>query len=85
MVALIGGEETVKAHRVINAAVWRIEWFARGLVDDTDKDSWHRAEEEYVAAINTFHERARRDIGVPGKYVNREARPEPPQRQADAR
>jgi hypothetical protein len=34
MVALLGSGETVSALGELNRAVWRMEWFARGLLDD---------------------------------------------------
>jgi hypothetical protein len=71
LVLLVGSEEVIKALHVLNKAVWKIEWFARGLIDNTDADAWKQATSEYATAINSFQECARRDVRVPGSYIPR--------------
>jgi|SRR5580704_2048248 hypothetical protein len=70
-VLLVGNEEVISALRALNQAVWKIEWFARGLIDNADADAWRQASSEYASAINSFQECARRDVHVPGSYVPR--------------
>lgn len=76
-VNLIGGEDVVKAGWELNRAVWRLEWFARGFLDDTDQDGWFDAFRNYYAAINRFHECARLDLGVGGEFMPRSGEPSP--------
>jgi hypothetical protein len=70
-VLLVGSEEVINALRALNQAVWRIEWFARGLIENADADAWRKASSEYHTAIDNFQECARRDLRVPGSYVPR--------------
>jgi hypothetical protein len=76
-VSLIGGKDVVDAGRALNRAVWRLEWFARGFLDDSDGEGWDEAFRNYLAAINKFHESARLDLGVSGEVAPREAEPSP--------
>lgn len=76
-VNLIGGKDVVKAGRDLNRAVWRLEWFARGFLDDTDQEGWLEAFRNYYAAINRFHECARLDLGVGDEFPRRSAEPSP--------
>lgn len=68
-VLLVGSEDVIGALRALNQAIWKIEWFARGLIENADADVWLQASGEYHAAINSFQECARRDLRVPGIYV----------------
>jgi hypothetical protein len=70
-VLLVAGKEVIDTLRALNRAVWRIEWFARGLIENADADAWRQASDEYHAAIDNFQECARRDLRVPGSYVPR--------------
>lgn len=76
MVALLGSEETISALSDLNRAVWRLEWFARGLRDE-NREGWEEDMRAYKQAINVFHECARRDLDVPGAYLPREPGPSP--------
>lgn len=69
--ARVADRELVEAARALNRAVWRLEWFARGLLDDTDVDGWHIAVGDYFHAMNRFHERARDELGVHGGFSPR--------------
>ena len=71
-VLLVGSEEVINALRALNQAVWRIEWFARGLIENVNADTWGQASNEYRTAIDSFQECARRDLHVPGSYVPRD-------------
>ncbi|BEL05638.1 hypothetical protein Q0Z83_038290 [Actinoplanes sichuanensis] len=75
--ALMGDRELVEAARALNRALWRLEWFARGLLDDTDVDGWHVAKDDYYQAVNDFHELARRELGVTGVFAPRAAEGSP--------
>lgn len=75
--ALIADRNLVEAARALNRAVWRLEWFARGLLDDTDLEGWRIAVRDYFHAINLFHEHARHELGVMGKASSREGEGSP--------
>jgi hypothetical protein len=78
--ALLAGRDLVEAAWALNRAVWRLEWFARGLLDDTDVEGWHIAVCDYFHAINLFHESARQELGVTGEFSPREAEGSPRER-----
>jgi hypothetical protein len=71
LVILVGSEAVVNALRALNEAVWKIEWFARDLVDNADGAAWQQASVDYAEAINAFQEAARRDVRTPGGHVPR--------------
>jgi hypothetical protein len=71
MVALTGSSEALEAAQNLNRALWRLDWFARGRLDDSDRAGWRDAMRLYMVAIDTFHEAARKDMGVPGTYARR--------------
>ncbi|MDI6100567.1 hypothetical protein QLQ12_18310 [Actinoplanes sp. NEAU-A12] len=75
--ALIADRELVEAARALNRAVWRLEWFARGLLDDEDADGWHLATRDYYQAMNLLHELARHELGVTGTFSPRAAEGSP--------
>jgi hypothetical protein len=75
--ALMADRDLFEAARVLNRAVWRLEWFARGLLDDTDVDGWHVAARDYYQALNRFHQFARHELGVVGVFSPREAEDSP--------
>jgi hypothetical protein len=66
--AMMADRDLVEAARELNRTVWRLEWFARGLLDDVDVDvdveGWHVAAENYCVAINRFNHLARKELGV---------------------
>jgi hypothetical protein len=53
-VSLVGSEDIINALRALNQAIWRIEWFARGLIDNADIDAWRQASDEYHAQSTVF-------------------------------
>ncbi|MFI5916747.1 hypothetical protein [Dactylosporangium sp. NPDC051541] len=63
-VLLLGPKEVVEALRKVNQALWRIEWFARGLITEPSHDAWTHAKQEFEVAINAFRESVRRDLRV---------------------
>jgi hypothetical protein len=73
-VALITGAETVDAARELNRVTWRLEWFARGLLDDADVAGWEDAVRRYHRAMNAFHLCVRRELGINSEFSPR--RPE---------
>ena len=75
VLTLVAGPETLEAHRALNLAVWRLEWFARGPSGDLDRGGWQKARREYENAVDTFHASARHELGVPGEYVSRTSEP----------
>lgn len=74
---LMANRDLVEAARALNRAVWRLEWFARGLLDDSDVEGWHIAAQEYFEAVNLFHQLARKELGVTGEFSRREAEVSP--------
>ncbi|MFG1604945.1 hypothetical protein [Actinoplanes sp. NPDC049265] len=76
-VNLVGGRPVVEAGRLLNRAVWRLEWFARGLLDDSDREGWIHAFRSYHAAINVFTECSRLDVDVSGEFSPRVTEPSP--------
>lgn len=62
-VLLLGGQETVDTARDWDQAVWRLEWYARGLLDD--HVGWNEAVAQADATRHDFYAAARRDLGVP--------------------
>jgi hypothetical protein len=72
MVALTGSAETLEAAHALNRALWRLEWFARGLLDDRDRTGWQDGMGRYMAAIDAFNEAGRKDLGIPGTYIRRQ-------------
>jgi len=64
--------KTLEAAHILNRDLWRLDWFARGQLDDNDRPGWQDAMRRYMVAIDTFNEAARRDMGVPGTYSRRE-------------
>jgi hypothetical protein len=75
--AMMADRRLVEAARALNRAVWRLEWFARGLLDDSDVEGWHIAVRDYFVAINLFHELAREELGVTGEFSPRDAEGSP--------
>nr|WP_221377645.1 hypothetical protein [Actinoplanes polyasparticus] len=74
---LIAGNEVILAGRQLNLAVWRMEWFARGFLDDSDREGWSLAFRDYFEAVNSFHEAARMDLGIDGGFSPRSAEVSP--------
>lgn len=68
---LLADEETVVAIRSLNHAAWRLECFARHLVKDPSAAKWAEAIRIYWAALNAFHRSARKELGVPGRSLDR--------------
>ena len=76
-VNLVGAKEVVEAARALNRSIWRIEWFARGLLNDDDREGWIQAIHNYHGAINSFLKVARADLGVAGEFSRRSTEPSP--------
>jgi hypothetical protein len=74
---LIAGNEVILAGRQLNLAVWRMEWFARGFLDDSDREGWAIAFRNYFDAVYRFHESARLDLGIDGGFSPRSAEVSP--------
>jgi hypothetical protein len=74
---LMAGRDLVEAARALNRAIWRLEWFARGLLDDADMEGWQIAERDYFRAIGLFHECARQELGVKEDFTPREVEGSP--------
>ncbi|MBG0565355.1 hypothetical protein [Actinoplanes aureus] len=77
LLALIASQDLVKAAGALNDAVWDLEWFARGRLDDTDIEGWHSRMRNYFQALNVFHKHARHELGVTGELSPREAQGSP--------
>jgi hypothetical protein len=76
-VTLISGAETIIAARELNRVIWRLEWFARGLLDDTDVAGWEEAVHQYHRAMNAFHLCVRRELGISSEFSPRRSEPSP--------
>jgi hypothetical protein len=73
MVTLMSSRETIEALRQVNEKVWRLEWYARGLLGDKDRDDWIRSTREFHEALDNFQECIRRDLGIQGEFVRRDS------------
>ncbi|MFD4477242.1 hypothetical protein ACFWPU_14170 [Streptomyces sp. NPDC058471] len=73
-VMLMGGDEAVEAGHDLNALVAQIDWQATGRTEGT-LDEWRHRNREAFRAINTFHDAARKDLGIQGS-VSGEQHPE---------
>lgn len=62
-VLLLGDRDTVKAARAWHQTVWRLEWYARGML--TDRPKWDEAVQDADAARHVFYVAARKDLGMP--------------------
>ncbi|MFF1906835.1 hypothetical protein [Kitasatospora sp. NPDC058218] len=66
-VMLLAGDEVIEAAHAIQETLAAIGWQARGMVDGTLAD-WRALHTEAFKAINRFHEAARADLGVGGRF-----------------
>ncbi|SHK57178.1 hypothetical protein [Actinacidiphila paucisporea] len=87
-IMLLAGDEVIEAAHDLNAASRAVDWQATGKTAGT-LDDWRDRNREVFAAINTFHEAARTDLGVSGS-VTGESHPNrdlllPPARQSGDR
>ncbi|WP_369218204.1 hypothetical protein, partial [Streptomyces flavofungini] len=73
-VLLLGGDDVIEAAHGLNTVAIRIDWQARGDLAGT-LDDWRDRNRSVFRAINTFHDAARRDLGVSGS-VTGEQHPE---------
>ena len=69
--SLLANEETLAALRELNETAWRLECFARGLIKDPSTAKWKEAMRAYWNALNAFHRSARKELGVPGRPLDR--------------
>jgi hypothetical protein len=67
-VMLLAGESVIEAAHVVNRAEIAIDWQARGLKSGT-LEEWRTLHSTVFTAINRFHEEARRDLGVRGRFT----------------
>ncbi|MEU5956663.1 hypothetical protein [Streptomyces sp. NPDC047525] len=73
-VMLMGGDDAVEAGHDLNFLVAHIDWQATGRTEGT-LDEWRHRNREAFRAINTFHDAARKDLGIQGS-VSGEQHPE---------
>lgn len=66
-VMLLAEDDVVNAAHSVQEATAAIGWQARGVVEGT-LDDWRRLNAAAFAAINRFHQRARADLGVSGRF-----------------
>ncbi|GAA4263761.1 hypothetical protein GCM10022255_111240 [Dactylosporangium darangshiense] len=64
-VLLLGHPDTVAAARAWHQVMWRLEFYARGVL--TDRDGWAAALNEFEQTRKEFYRAARRDLGVQGE------------------
>ncbi|BAL89397.1 hypothetical protein AMIS_41770 [Actinoplanes missouriensis 431] len=84
-VVMLADETCIAAADELNTAVWKLEWFGRGVVDDCSKEDWREALSVYTAALDRFQQAARANLVVPGVSLTRRIeRPLPvPRRDGD--
>ncbi|WP_426506337.1 hypothetical protein ACPPVO_50420 [Dactylosporangium sp. McL0621] len=66
-VLLLGHPDTIAAGRAWHQAVWRLEFYARGLL--RDRDGWADALDDFERMREGFHRAARNDLGVGGEVL----------------
>ncbi|MEV7772836.1 hypothetical protein [Kitasatospora sp. NPDC086791] len=66
-IMLLAGDEVIEAAHAVQENLAAIGWQARGLVDGTLAD-WRALHTGAFKAINRFHEAARADLGVRGRF-----------------
>ncbi|MEU3185936.1 hypothetical protein ABZ707_17290 [Streptomyces sp. NPDC006923] len=66
-VMLLAEDGVIEAAHKLNAASLAIDWRARGATQGT-LEEWRELHKVAFAAINGFHEAARDDLGVNGKF-----------------
>jgi hypothetical protein len=70
-VMLLAGDRVVDAAHAVQEATVALGWQARGTVDGT-LEEWRGRNTAAFDAINRFHERARVDLGVTGRFAGEE-------------
>lgn len=70
-VMLLAGDAVVEAAHAVQGATIALGWQARGQIDGTLLD-WRARNTTAFEAINRFHERARIDLGVTGRFDGEE-------------
>ncbi|WP_424534121.1 hypothetical protein ACOZ38_27855 [Sphaerisporangium viridialbum] len=55
----------------LNREAWRLEWIASGLLNP-DEDMWEACNQSLVKALNSVHQKIRKELGVPGSLLARE-------------
>jgi len=68
-VKLLGDAITTRATRMLNDAVHRLEWLARGRFADAGPADWDRSWLAYLDAADEFRRSVRRDLKVPGEFL----------------
>jgi hypothetical protein len=66
-VALLGEDQTIKAGHRLNEALWKMEWFARGLIEGSP-EKWEAAADEYIKVLIEFHRAARARLSIFGEF-----------------
>ena len=69
-VMLLAGESVIEVAHSLNRACAAVDWRARGLTSGAI-DDWRSLNAVAFAAINKFHEAARLDLGVKGRFDGR--------------
>ncbi len=70
-VMLLGDTATVQAAHELNNRLWQLERPARGAEEIT-QDMWQERANEWLVALNNFHEHARQNLGIAGESARRE-------------
>ncbi|MBT2234989.1 hypothetical protein [Nonomuraea sp. NEAU-A123] len=74
-VVLLSTQDCIDAADMLNAAVWRLEWIARGAVDGALQD-WRAALDSYTASLDRFQQAARACLMLPlATFVRQIKRP----------
>src|SRR6202034_187795 len=70
-VTLLADSSTLAALRTLNDAVWRMECYARGIIEGASTEMWETDWLAYRRAVDTFHRHARAELGTPGEFTDR--------------
>jgi hypothetical protein len=69
---LYGDVAAITKARILNRAVWGLEWIARRRHPNPTRELWIERSRRYAFAMDDFIEAIRRDLKVPGEYARRE-------------
>lgn len=66
-VALLGEDRTIKAGHQLNEVLWKMDWFARAVIEGSP-EKWQNIGDEYLKALIEFHKMARVRLSIFGEF-----------------